>query len=206
MIALRHPAGPLATNAYVLVDGADAVVVDPAGDADMLLALAREHGGTIRAVWLTHAHFDHVAGLQNLLDMIDVPVYLNEGDRFLFDSAAASAALYGIPVKQSVAATLPLVDTQELSIGNTTARCLWTPGHAPGHMAFYLEEAGTVLSGDALFRGSIGRTDLPFGNTATLVDAIRRRLFTLPPSTEVLPGHGEPTTIGDEIATNPFLQ
>lgn len=206
MIVLRHPAGPLDTNAYVLVDGTDAVVVDPAGDAEALLAAAQRHGGTVGAVWLTHAHFDHVAGLADLLDLIDVPVYLNDRDRVLFERAAASAALYGIRTRQSSAPTLPLVDAQELSVGNATARCLWTPGHAPGHMAFYLEEAETVLSGDALFRGSIGRTDLPFGDTATLLDAIRRQLFSLPPSTAVLPGHGEPTTIGDEIRSNPFLR
>ncbi len=205
MKAVRYPAGPLETNAYLLIEGSDAVVVDPSGDAEGLLAVARSHGATARAVYLTHAHFDHVAGLMDLLDHGDVPVYLDPRDRVLFDRAAASAAHYGIRVRQPEGATLPLAHGQEFQVGDTTLRCLWTPGHAPGHMAFYAPSEGLVLAGDALFRGSIGRTDLPFGDTAQLLESIRSQLLSLPPETRVLPGHMDETTIAQEAEHNPFL-
>ena len=100
---------------------------------------------------------------------------------------------------------MPLEDGQILTLGSLQAHCLFTPGHAPGHIAFYLPEEGVVIAGDALFQGSIGRTDLPGGNHARLLESIRTKLLTLPPETKVYPGHGPATTVGEEAQSNPFL-
>lgn len=206
MRLLRHTAGPVQTNAYVVTDGPEAVIVDPSGDADRLLALAAESGATPKAVWLTHAHFDHVAGLADLLDRVDVPVYLGLADRVLLDAAAASAAAFGLRIRQPTVTTTALEHGAVLRVGDAAATCLATPGHAPGHMAFHFAASRRLLSGDALFRGSIGRTDLPFGDAEQLLRSIREQLLALPDATEVFPGHGDATTIGEERARNPFLQ
>lgn len=205
MIIERFPVGPLQANAYVLVEGDVAVIVDP-GDEPALLseALAR-HGARLQAVWLTHADFDHVGGLAGLLDAHPVPVYLHPAERPLLQNAARQAAAWGLHIPSPDVATEPLADGLELTLGAVTARCLFTPGHTPGHTAFFLPDERTVLTGDALFNGSVGRTDRPFGDGPRLLRSIREKLLTLPPDTRALPGHGPETTIGRELRTNPFL-
>ncbi|MEJ2288243.1 MAG: MBL fold metallo-hydrolase [Deinococcales bacterium] len=205
MIVERHPVGPLQANAYLLVEAGRAVVVDPGDEPDRLVAALRRLDARLEAVWLTHADFDHVGGLAGLLAAADVPVYLHPADLPLLEGAAAQAAAWGLSLRQPPTDTLPLADTQELELGGVRARCLFTPGHTPGHIAFHLPSEGLVLTGDALFRGSIGRTDRPFGDTGLLLRVIRERLLTLPDDTRVLPGHGPETTVGLERRTNPFL-
>jgi len=201
------PVGPLQANAYVLIAaGGDAAIVDPGADGENLLDAVRARGGRLTAVWLTHAHFDHVGGLAELMELEPVPVYLHPDDRPLLEGAAASAAAWDIPLRQPPTETRPLAHGQTLVLGGTSVSCLHTPGHAPGHIAFHLADEGVVLTGDALFRGSIGRTDLPLGDAEALLASIRDHLMTLPDATRVLPGHGGPSTIGAERATNPFLQ
>ena len=198
--------GPLQENCYLLTDPEtrQAVLVDPGDEpARILAALA---GFDLTAVWLTHAHFDHIGALAAVQRQLPVPVYLHENDRELFAHAAQSAAFFGLSLEQPTCETTPLSHGQRLNLGRFEATCLFTPGHAPGHMAFYLPEAGVVLAGDALFAGSVGRTDLPGGDQAQLLESVRRELLTLPEATRVLPGHGPETTVGAERRSNPFLQ
>ncbi len=197
--------GPLQENCYLLSDNdtRQAVLIDPGDEAERLIAAL--NGFELTAVWLTHAHFDHIGALAAVHRQFPVPVYLHPDDRELFAHAAESAAFFGLTLEQPVLETTPLTHHQTLTLGSHQATCLFTPGHAPGHIAFYLPEHGTVLAGDALFQGSVGRTDLPGGDHAQLLASIRRELLTLPGETRVLPGHGPETTVGVERRMNPFL-
>ena len=205
MIVERHPVGVLQANAYLLVQDGRAVVVDPGDEPGRLLAALERRAARLEAVWLTHADFDHVGGLAGLLEARRVPVYLHPGDAPLLAAAARQAAAWGLTIVQPPTDTEPLEDGTELELAGVVARCLFTPGHSPGHIAFHLPSEGLVLTGDALFRGSIGRTDRPFGDTDTLLRSIRERLLVLPDDTRALPGHGPETTIGLERRSNPFL-
>lgn len=206
MELITVPLGELQANAYLLVEGADVVVVDPGGEGEALAAALRERGLRLQAVWLTHAHFDHVGGLAALLRAAPgVPVHMHRGDEPLLSMAAAAAARWGIEIEHPPTDYVPVDHGQTLRSGAIGATALHTPGHAPGHLAFYFPSAGVVLSGDALFKGSIGRTDLPYCDHERLLASIRGELLVLPPETRVYPGHGEPTTVGAEAATNPFL-
>ena len=199
--------GPLQENCYLLADPAskDAVLIDPGDEAPRLLRALDERGLTLQALWLTHAHFDHVGAVAGVLERRPVPLYLHPADAPLLAQASASAARWGIPLKQPPADFLPLSDGQTLTLGGLRALCLFTPGHAPGHIAFHLPAEEVVIAGDALFQGSIGRTDLPGGDHARLLESIRTKLLTLPPQTKVHPGHGPATTVGREAESNPFL-
>ncbi len=200
------PLGPLKANGYLLIEGGDVVVVDPGGEGEDLAAALKERGWTLKAVWLTHAHFDHVGGVAGLLRAAgSVPVHMHPADEQLLRHAAQSAARWNIEIEAPPTDFVALGHGETLVSGAVSARVLHTPGHAPGHVAFYLEDAATVLSGDALFKGSIGRTDLPYGDHEQLLESIRRELLSLPAETRVLPGHGEPTTVAAESASNPFL-
>lgn len=183
-----------------------ALLVDPGDEAQRLWEAVGRSGRQLEAVLLTHAHFDHVGALSELLEMAPVPVYLHPADRVLLDHAASSAAAWGIEIRQPHVETIELAHGQRLSLAGLEIDCLHTPGHAPGHVAFHLPGHDLVLGGDALFHRSIGRTDLPFGDSSQLLGSIRRELLTLPPETTVCPGHGPNTTIGAEAKWNPFLQ
>ncbi len=197
--------GPLQENCYLLSDAEtrQAVLVDPGDEAERIIVAL--NGFDLTAVWLTHAHFDHIGALAAVHRQFPVPVYLHPDDRELFARAAESAAFFGLVLEQPELETTSLSHGQTLKLGAHEARCLFTPGHAPGHIAFYLPEHGLVLAGDALFQGSVGRTDLPGGDHAQLLASIRRELLTLPDETRVLPGHGPETTVGAERRSNPFL-
>ena len=199
--------GPLQENCYLLADThtKEAVLIDPGDEAARLLEVLDDKGLTLRAVWLTHAHFDHVGAVADILERYPVPLYLHPADAPLLEHASASAARWGIPLKQPPTDFLTLSGKQILTLGSLQAHCLFTPGHAPGHIAFYLPTEGIVIAGDALFQGSIGRTDLPGGDQAQLLESIRRELLILPPQTKVYPGHGPATTVGEEARSNPFL-
>ncbi len=200
------PLGPLKANAYLLIEGNEVVAVDPGGEGEDLAAALAARGWELTAVWLTHAHFDHVGGITGLLRAAGtVPIYLHPADEQLFHHAVEAAAHWDIAIEAPPTEYVALTHGETLTSGSISARVLHTPGHAPGHVAFYLESLGTVLSGDALFKGSIGRTDLPYGDHEELLKSIRRELLTLPAETRVLPGHGEPSTVAEETANNPFL-
>lgn len=199
------PLGPLQTNGYLISSNGHAVMVDPGGDAHIVIAEIERHGFTLDAIWLTHAHFDHVGGIAELQAKYPVPLRMHAEGAIMLQRSGESARLYGLPFTDPPQ-EYQAIDTDEvLTIGNTKAVALLTPGHAPGHLSFYFAEEGVVLSGDALFQRSIGRTDIPLANQDTLLASIQTQLFTLPDETVVLSGHGAPTTIGDERAHNPFL-
>jgi hydroxyacylglutathione hydrolase len=199
--------GPLQTNCYVLSDDATgaAVIVDPADEAARIRAALADAGLRPAAIWLTHAHFDHVGAVADLVETASLPVYLHPDDRPLYDHASEQAAGYGLTLRAPRQPTEPLQHGQQLYVGAHAAVCRHTPGHAPGHVSFVFEEAGAAISGDALFAGSIGRTDLMFGDHELLLRSIREQLMSLPDETVVHPGHGPSTTVGVERRTNPFL-
>jgi hydroxyacylglutathione hydrolase len=201
-----YTVGPLQENCTLLHDGKAAILIDPGDEASRLLKALNDKELKLQAIWLTHAHFDHIGAIADIQEVLgDIPVYLHPNDRLIFENGYQAAAKWDIPFRQPQTKTLPLEDNGVLEFANTKVHCLFTPGHAPGHIAFYVPSETFVIAGDALFRGSIGRTDLPMGNHQQLLESIRSRLLTLPGETVVYPGHGPTTTIGFEKQSNPFL-
>lgn len=196
--------GPLQENAFLLVDRAsgDAAIVDPGDEGDRLIEAIEQAGARLRAIWLTHAHFDHVGAVKALRTHFQVPVYLHEKDIPMFEAGPFQAASYGLPFDGDETPSDRFSEGQGLRIGGLSFTVMHTPGHSPGHVT--LHGHGVALVGDCLFAGSIGRTDLPFGNPAELGRSLLR-IVALPPETRVLPGHGPTTTIADERRSNPFI-
>lgn len=185
-------------------EAGEAVLVDPGEEAELFLARLRTEDLRLTAVWLTHAHLDHVLGVEVVKERTGVPVLLHPFDRPLYDHAPAQArALLGADLAPLPAPDRDLVPGDPVTVGGLAFEVRHVPGHSPGSVAFVGH--GVALVGDALFAGSVGRTDLPGGDSATLLDSIRRELLSLPDETVVYAGHGPETTIGREKATNPFL-
>jgi len=159
-----------------------------------------------QAIINTHAHLDHIFGVQALLDEYNIPFGVHEQEQPVLKMAAGSATLFGFDFPNAPTPTFYIKEGQPLQVGDETLHVFHTPGHSPGSISFYYPAGNWVISGDILFSGSIGRTDLPGGNHETLLHTIRTHLFTLPAATQVLPGHGDPTTIAHEKKHNPFLQ
>lgn len=202
--------GPLQENA-VLVAGeqGEGFLFDPGDDAGRILALVRGMGVTVRGILLTHAHFDHIGAVQPVREALGVPVWLHPADRPIYRLGAASAARWNLPFVQPADPEHEIHGGQTFTAGDLTLTARELPGHAPGHVVFVAqtgETPGFVVAGDTLFQGSIGRTDLPGGNHAQLLEGIARELLILPDDTAVYPGHGPATTVGAERRTNPFLR
>jgi glyoxylase-like metal-dependent hydrolase (beta-lactamase superfamily II) len=182
----------------------DAVLVDPGEAAELFLARLRTEHLRLTGVWLTHAHLDHVLGVETVRARTGAPVWLHPLDRPLYDHVPAQArALMGIDPAPLPAPDHELVPGNPVTVGAHAFEVRHVPGHSPGSVAFVGH--GVAIVGDALFAGSVGRTDLPGGDGATLITSIRRELLSLPDETAVYCGHGPETTIGRERATNPFL-
>lgn len=197
--------GPLQENCWLVADPAsrEAVLIDPGDEADSLLAAVDATGCTLAAIWLTHAHVDHVGAVAPIARNRDVPVFVHPGDAMFYDGAPTMGLRYGMRIEPLPASRISLNEGDRLTVGALAFEVWHLPGHAPGHVAFLA--AGLCFSGDVLFAGSIGRTDLPLSDPAAM-HASLQRLATLPADTRVFPGHGVETTIGRELASNPFLR
>ena len=192
-------------NCYLVLDEASgaAVLVDPGDDADTIIDMVRGSGGTLEAIWLTHAHVDHIGAINAVRAVNPVPVYLHPLDLPYYERLSARAAeMYGIPFDQPDVAPTPLAEGDVMRCGSLAFTVMHVPGHAAGHVTF--NGQGVALSGDLLFQGSIGRTDLPLSDPYAM-DASLERFAAIAPETIVYPGHGPTTTIARELATNPFL-
>jgi hydroxyacylglutathione hydrolase len=199
--------GGFAENCYILADPVtrEAVIIDPGEEVDLFLRRIASEALTLRAVWLTHAHLDHIFGVEPIVSATRVPVYLHPADRSLYDAAPEQGAWLGLRGTTPPAPDHELADGDRLAVGGGRLRFLvrGVPGHSPGGVAFIGH--GLAFVGDALFAGSIGRIDLPGGDGGTLLRSIRDVLLALPDETVVYSGHGPATTIGQERRTNPFL-
>ncbi len=197
--------GPFATNTYVVGHGTRCWIVDPSFGPAPVIAYVRDKQLTVDAIVLTHAHVDHIAGIADVQKALGpLPVWIHEAEAaWLGDPERNLSSAFGMPVSLPHASRL-LHDGDELPMGDQTWRVLHVPGHSPGSIA--LARSGVVIGGDALFAGSIGRTDFPGSDFATLEAAIRTKLYTLPDATVVHPGHGPATTIGTEKRSNPYVR
>jgi glyoxylase-like metal-dependent hydrolase (beta-lactamase superfamily II) len=208
MILEMLTVGPFQENCYVLGDEASGVgaVVDPGDEAARIAMAVEQTGLEIGSIILTHAHIDHVGGVTALVDEYACPVLMHAEAEPMLEQLPTQALMMGLRFGKVPTVDRHIGEGETLEIGDLRLRPLYSPGHAPGHLAFYIEDEGLVLSGDALFAGSVGRVDLPGGSMEVLMRSIEERLMTLPDETRVYPGHGPQTEIGSERATNPFLQ
>jgi glyoxylase-like metal-dependent hydrolase (beta-lactamase superfamily II) len=200
--------GPVLTNSYLVTDDESgrAVVIDPADSGQMFVEEAQNNGFMIEAVWLTHAHFDHLGGLADLYNGLGSPpqVALHPNDMPLWQ-AQGGAPFFGLQIDPGPEPTIELIDKELLYIGRYQFEVRHTPGHTPGHVVFYCHSEDVMFCGDVIFQFSIGRTDLPGGDYNTLIQSIRTKILILPDETRLLPGHGPETSVGLEKLNNPFL-
>jgi len=196
--------GAFQENSYLVLDdrGKGAVIVDPGSEGERLVDAIERCGAPLEAIWITHAHVDHVGAIAAIKRKWDVPIYLHPADRRLYEAASRQAQVYGVPFEEPPAPDREFADGQRVKVGDTELTVMHAPGHAPGHVVIHGD--GIALVGDCLFAGSIGRTDLPFSNPPQLA-ATLERISALPPETVVYPGHGMETTIAEERVSNPFL-
>lgn len=208
----QFPFNHFQTNCYLIIDeqSKECAIVDPCMEYPQEFLQVEQtilNGGlTPTLLLLTHAHTDHVCGVERFAQQYHLPITTHHESRTHLQTAPNLGRMIGFDVNRLD--TLPqrhILDGDVLTLGKGTIKCLYVPGHCPGSMAYYLEEEGVVVTGDALFRMSIGRTDLPGGDYDVLLNSIKTRLFTLPPDTMVLPGHGECSSIREEQLGNPFI-
>ena len=204
MIITRLILGPFQENGYIVTDPATGAtaVVDPGSDGDTVIAEIERTGHELRAIWITHAHVDHIGAIATVKRRWNVPVHLHPLDAPLYRVGGRQAQLYGIPYEEPPPPDAEFADGETLSLGKLSLTVMHAPGHSPGHVVIH--GAGQALVGDCLFAGSVGRTDLPFSNAAQL-EASLARIAALPPETVIHPGHGDSSTIGEERISNPFL-
>lgn len=206
MIIRSIVVGPFQTNNYIVGCSStrQAVIIDGGGDADRLMQLVAEENLALQAIWQTHAHIDHVAALPELRERTDAPIYMHRDDEPLYEAVPRQAIVFGMRVGSMPEINGWIEEGQRLHVGELEAQVLLLPGHSPGSVAFYFPDHEVLISGDVLFAGSIGRTDLPGGNVPQMKTSLAR-LAGLPDQTRVFSGHGPQTTIGHERRHNPFL-
>ncbi|HEX6629393.1 MAG TPA: MBL fold metallo-hydrolase [Gemmatimonadaceae bacterium] len=196
--------GAFQENSYLVIDedSQHAVIVDPGGEGQRLVSEIERSKATLDAIWITHAHVDHVGAVASVKERWNVPVYLHPLDRRLYEAAGRQAEVYGLPFEEPPTPDREFADGQKLKLGDSEMTVMHAPGHSPGHVVIHGD--GVALVGDCLFAGSIGRTDLPMSNPQQLAESLKK-IAALPPATVVYPGHGPETTIGEERLSNPFL-
>jgi glyoxylase-like metal-dependent hydrolase (beta-lactamase superfamily II) len=205
LVIHRETLGPFETHAYLLFSESsrECAVVDVGFDPERVVAMVNSSGARLRYLLNTHAHYDHLAGMRGIQGRLAGEWWMHPADRFLADALAEQGAAFGLPPERAPDDLHGLVDGQRLPLGTETLEVIHTPGHSPGSVTFRWDDV--LISGDVLFAGSIGRTDLPGGSFEELTRSIRERLFPLGDHLRVLPGHGPETTIGVERVTNPFV-
>lgn len=208
MLRETFPVGLLQCNCTILADelSREAIVVDPGDEVTRIVAFLTRNNLRVVRIVVTHAHIDHIAGAQQLKSITGAPIAYSQRDLPLVSIMDVQASWLGIAPPNVQAPDEDLTDGMKLTFGAHTAEALFTPGHTEGSTCLHLPSESLLLAGDTLFAGSVGRTDLPGGNARLLIESIHERLLTLPVQTRVIPGHGEPTTIGRESEQNPFLQ
>ena len=200
--------GPFATNAYLVADSAtnNAILIDPVDDAPAILAAAEDEGWAIKLMIATHAHLDHVLASAEIKQQLQIPFLIREDCAALLAEIPLQGLYFGLgQLPEAAKPDRLLKDNDIVELDSIRLHSLYTPGHAPGHLSFYLADHKILFSGDSLFAGSIGRTDLPGGDHDLLMQSIFERLMTLDNDVRVLPGHMGATTIGRERLTNPFI-
>ncbi|HEX7360220.1 MAG TPA: MBL fold metallo-hydrolase [Bryobacteraceae bacterium] len=208
MIHVILPVGLLQCNCSIFGDEQtrEAIVIDPGDEIDRIVAALETHALKLKAIVVTHAHIDHVAGAHKLRALTGAPVYLNERDRELLAALDWQARWLGVETPPQTEVDAAAKEGTVLQLGRADFLVLETPGHTQGSISVYIPQERKIVAGDTLFRNSIGRTDLPGGDARQILSSIKTRLFELPDETVVFPGHGPATTIGEERAGNPFLR
>lgn len=206
--------GPIQCNCYIISDSItkQAYIIDPGAESKELLGYLEKKNFDLKALLITHAHLDHVGGIEMINSSFKVPTYYHSGDRMLYENLKMQADLFGFSLRelQAVQPTVgesTLEHNQNFAFASGSLNVIHTPGHTPGSVCFHAQgEQSFLFTGDTLFEGSIGRTDLWGGNFEQIIDSIQSRLMTLDERLQVLPGHGDSTTIGEERLNNPFLR
>ncbi len=208
MILETFPVGPLQSNCIILGDeeAAEAIVIDPGGEVGRIHRRLTELGLKVKQILVTHAHLDHVGGAFALKQLTGAPIFLNENDLPLLRAMKAQATMFGVPLPETAPPDADLADGLIVGLDRYPGQVLHTPGHSPGSVCLYFASLKLLISGDTLFAGGIGRTDLPGGDYGQIMHSIQTRLLVLPDDTRVLPGHGPATTIGQERRNNSFLR
>ncbi|MFY9939106.1 MAG: MBL fold metallo-hydrolase [Silvibacterium sp.] len=208
MILETFPVGALQCNCTIVGDEAtcEAMVIDPGDNIPQILALLARYGLTLKQIVVTHAHIDHVGGAVQLKKATGAPVLLNENDLPLLKMMDMQAGWLGVAPPEVAPPDMSAEEGMVVGIANHSAHVLHTPGHTQGSICLHFAKEKLLVAGDTLFAGSIGRTDLPGGNSRQILRSIHDRLLPLADETRVIPGHGPQTTIGEERESNPFLQ
>ncbi len=208
MIVQMITVGPFQENCYIVGDEntGTGALIDPGDEASRIAIAVEQTNLEISQIIVTHSHIDHVGAIAQLADEYACPVLMHEEAEAMLQTIPQQAVMMGMRFGKVPEVDRNITDYEVVEVGPLRLHALYTPGHAPGHLSFLVENESLVFSGDALFAGSVGRTDLPGGNMELLMRSIEERLLPLPDETRVLSGHGPETTIGRERMTNPFLQ
>lgn len=207
MILETFPVGLLQCNCTLLGDEAtgEAIVIDPGDEIDRIDRRLNSFGLKLKQILITHAHIDHVGGALKLKRLTGAPILLNENDLPLLEMMDKQAAWLGVTTPETAPPDQGLVDGQQVGVAAYPAKVIHTPGHTQGSVCLHFVPLKMVIAGDTLFAGSIGRTDLPGGDSEQIIESIHTRLLSMPDDTKIIPGHGPMTAIGVERKSNPFL-
>ena len=202
------PVGMLQCNCSIFGDeqSHEALVIDPGDEIENILAILERHNLRVKAIVITHAHIDHIGGAQKLKAATGAPVYMNANDQTLYDNIDMQAGWLGMPTPERTEIDVDAREGSKLTLGAAEFHVLDTPGHTQGSVSLWIPAENKLVAGDTLFRDSIGRTDLPGGNSRQILKSIHDKLLAMEDSVAVIPGHGPNTTIGRERVRNPFLQ